>query len=596
MLKHWRVWLLLITVLGAMLAIGLKTYPYGRTGVEIVYISETSPAKDVLEQGMIVTHINGRAIKNSDDWQSAVINLTGPVTLRANRKDYSFVVNESLGIDVMDIERTNLDFGLDLKGGTSIILKPKENATKDMVDQIIATLQTRANIYGLREMKFYPIGGPDGWYVQIEAAGIGADIIDELLSRQGRFEAKILKPVKISNGIASLRLISQTFQIEVQNESIIFKGEAVRPNETFTAGGIEFEYVNKTADTLFLLGTAYTGEDIELVYTDPQHSGIVPRQNVYQFYFAVLISDKGAKRFADITYGIPSHLDIASGEEYLDSQIFLFIDEQLVSALRIAADLGGQYVQTPSIQGTRASREEAIEEKLQLQTILRSGALPTTLEKVSIDIVSPTLGKGFFISAGWAVLLAAAIVVVIVVLRYRSFRIALPMILIGLSEVVIILGIAAMSDAGIWSGVLIINVCLIGLAWWKKYETDLYAWIGAVLIPLLGMMSWTIDLPAIGGIIAAIGTGVDHQIIIADETIRGEEKERRTYTVKEKIKRAFFIIFGAAATTIAAMVPLMFLGIGLVRGFAITTVVGVLVGILITRPAYARIIESLIKK
>ena len=58
---------------------------------------------------------------------------------------------------------------------------------------------------------------------------------------------------------------------------------------------------------------------------------------------------------------------------------------------------------------------------------------------------------------------------------------------------------------------------------------------------------------------------------------------------------AFFIIFGAAATTIAAMVPLMSIGVGFIRGFAITTIVGVLVGILITRPAYARIVEIVTK-
>ena len=42
------------------------------------------------------------------------------------------------------------------------------------------------------------------------------------------------------------------------------------------------------------------------------------------------------------------------------------------------------------------------------------------------------------------------------------------------------------------------------------------------------------------------------------------------------------------------MFPLMFVGVGLVRGFAITTIVGVLVGILITRPAYAKLVERLL--
>ena len=51
--------------------------------------------------------------------------------------------------------------------------------------------------------------------------------------------------------------------------------------------------------------------------------------------------------------------------------------------------------------------------------------------------------------------------------------------------------------------------------------------------------------------------------------------------------RAFFIIFASAATLIAAMLPLAYVGfsrgatgIGLLAGFAFTTVVGVLIGIL----------------
>ena len=59
---------------------------------------------------------------------------------------------------------------------------------------------------------------------------------------------------------------------------------------------------------------------------------------------------------------------------------------------------------------------------------------------------------------------------------------------------------------------------------------------------------------------------------------------------------AFFIIFGAAATTIVAMLPLTIVGIGFIKGFAITIIVGVLVGTLITRPAYARILEMTTKK
>ena len=39
------------------------------------------------------------------------------------------------------------------------------------------------------------------------------------------------------------------------------------------------------------------------------------------------------------------------------------------------------------------------------------------------------------------------------------------------------------------------------------------------------------------------------------------------------------------------MVPLLFAGAGLIKGFAITTIIGVTNGVFITRPAFAKMIE-----
>jgi preprotein translocase subunit SecD len=398
MLKYWRIWILLIVVFGSVLSIGLKTYPYGRNGVEIVYFSDDSPVRGVLEQGMIITSVNGNPVGNVEDWNSLTSNLLGTVKLTVNGKNYDFEVNDTLGVDVIEIERTNLNFGLDLRGGTRIVLKPKENATKDMIDQVISTLQTRANMYGLREMNFYPIRDADGeYYVQVEVAGIRKDVVSDLLSIEGNFEAKVLKPVVVSNGTGNMQLGSERFPVEVlDNQTIRINNSLVKPEETFVLGGISFKYLNKTQDKLMFHALVYQGDDIELVYSDPQHSGILPITGGYRFYFVVLVSNDGAQRFADVTSGIPSYLDLQSGERYLESQILLFLDDELVSDLRISEGLGGKVYQSPQITGSRADMEDAIQEKLRLQTILRSGALPTGLETESVDLISPALGAGVF--------------------------------------------------------------------------------------------------------------------------------------------------------------------------------------------------------
>ncbi|MCX6814152.1 MAG: hypothetical protein NTY20_00660 [Candidatus Aenigmarchaeota archaeon] len=599
MLKYWRVWLMILFVSASALAIGFKVYPYGRHVIEISFVSDSSPAKGTLEQGMLISAVNSIAIDSVDDWNNATHSISNKtLTLTVNGKDYRFFVNDTIGIDVMDIERTNLEFGLDLRGGTRIILKPSSsNVTKEDIIQTIATLQTRANLYGLKEMRFFATTGVDGSnYIQIEAAGVSRDIVENLLSKQGSFEAKVLKPVDVAGGKGNMQIGDRFYPVSVVgNSSIEIANTTVTENGTFSLEGIEFQYINETNNRLTFIANVYTGSDIELVYSDPQHSGVRPTGNGYSFYFAVLVSEKGAQKFADVTAGIPSRIDLQTGERYLDSKIYLYLDNKLVSDLNIGSELGGKIYQTPQIQGSRTTLDDATQEKLRLQTILRSGAIPTSLQIASVDIISSTLGSDFFISVFYAGILAGITVFIIVFIRYRRIRTALPMVGISFCEVVIILGIASTSDAMIWASVMIIGFVLIAVSWWKKHEIDIFAWAAVVLIPLLGLMSWTIDLAAIGGIIAAIGTSVDHQVIIADEALMKTD-ERRIYTIKDKIKRAFFIIFSSASTVIAAMFPLMLVGVGLIRGFAITTIVGVLVGILVTRPAYARIIEAGIKK
>ena len=142
-------------------------------------------------------------------------------------------------------------------------------------------------------------------------------------------------------------------------------------------------------------------------------------------------------------------------------------------------------------------------------------------------------------------MLVFLIISVILFLAYKKFKITLSVIITMFSEAFITLGIAA-------------------------------------------FISWNLDAPSIAGIIAGMGTGVNDQIVIIDESVSNVH-----IGIKERIKRALFIILGAFFTIIAAMLPLMWAGAGLLKGFAITTIISVTVGILITRPAFADILKHI---
>jgi len=268
--------------------------------------------------------------------------------------------------------------------------------------------------------------------------------------------------------------------------------------------------------------------------------------------FQITITEESAQKFADITAPMKSLVNPNTGESHLESRIYFFLDDVEITSLAISSDLRGKAYLQPAITGGGDLQEEAVSEKLKLQSILRSGALPTSLKMVKVDQISPSLGAEFMNAAMLTALIAIFAVSGVMFIRYRKINILVPMVVWSLIELTLVLGAAA-------------------------------------------IIKWTIDLASIAGIIAAIGTGTNDQVMIIDEIFMGGGKEK-IYTLKQKVKRAFFIIFGAAATIIAAMLPLMFIGIGVMKGFAITTTLGVLIGVFITRPAFAKLIEHILDK
>ncbi len=398
------------------------------------------------------------------------------------------IVAVSLSIIMLMVQP--LQKGFDLQGGSRAVLKLGTDVDPEQSKQLVSVLQERLNIYGLKDIKVRGATDQSGTtYAIVEAAGLTEDDVRELLAKQGKFEAKI------------------------DNQ------------------------------------TVFTGSDI-LVETF--NSGISYNSGTYRFAVQLKITNPAAsQKFAAITKTLAPKFSLTgtSGQAYLNSTLDLYIDEVQADTLRIPQDMAGQVIDSPVIEGSGESRADALKKMERMEAILQTGALPTKLEVTSIERISPTLGAAFLNNTLLAGLLSILAVGAIVFARYRKLEIVVPVMLTGLSEVTIILGVAS-------------------------------------------LIHWQIDLPAIAGIIMSVGTGVNQQIIMTDE-VRSRHGAADVRSLKDKIKTAMFIILSAFGSTTAVMVPLMILGLGTVRGFAITTILGLSVGILVTRPAYLTVIQQL---
>jgi preprotein translocase subunit SecD len=266
------------------------------------------------------------------------------------------------------------------------------------------------------------------------------------------------------------------------------------------------------------------------------------------FRFLIFLSEKAAQRHAQITSDLT--INESSGGQYLSKQIDFYVDGVKTSSLNIGADLKGKVATQIQITGSEvgATRQEAFDsaktEMKKLQTILITGSLPYKLNIAKLDTISPLLGGQFLITILIAGVSAICLVGVVIFIRYRKIKNSFALLFTSFSEIIIILGVAS-------------------------------------------FIGWNLDLPSFAGILAVIGTGVDQQIVILDES------RERKLSIKERLKRALFIIVSAYFTSLVALLPLYWAGAGLLKGFAITTIIGITTAVLITRPAFADIAKQL---
>ena len=217
---------------------------------------------------------------------------------------------------------------------------------------------------------------------------------------------------------------------------------------------------------------------------------------------------------------------------------------------KLAIDLKSKPIDT-MMAGT-GSGEEGYNQGREVYVHMSGGSLPLQVEVVSSGQVPAEQGDMFKTVAIIAAILAQCAIGAVMYFRYREPRIILPMFLTSIFEIVILLGAAS-------------------------------------------LIKWEIDLPSVAGIIAVIGTGVDQLIIITDEVMT-TGKTPTTKKILQRMSQAFKIIVTSAATVVVAMIPLWYMGFGALKGFALITILGVFIGILVTRPAYGKIISEILNK
>ncbi len=259
--------------------------------------------------------------------------------------------------------------------------------------------------------------------------------------------------------------------------------------------------------------TELTGEKLRKATYEPTEQGDNWRV-VLEF------NDEGGRLFAEVTKQVAG----------TGRSLGIFLDNQLISAPTVNV----QYAQT-GIMGGRAeiSGTFTLEQSRELALQLEGGALPVPVEIVENRTVGATLGQDSIRRSIYAGVAGLVLVLVFMAVYYR-----LPGVIADVALVIYaLLTLACFSVAGV-----------------------------------------TLTLPGIAGFILSIGMAVDANVLIFERT-REELRAGKTLyrSVESGFYRAFSSILDSNVTTLIACAALFWLGSGLVKGFALTLSIGVLV-------------------
>lgn len=431
--------------------------------------------------------------------------------------------------------------GLDLKGGTQVILTPRvvEGAaaiTADQLSQTVSIMRQRVNSFGVAEAEVAVQGSGNEAAIVVSVPGVNQQGIADLLKQTALLEFRTVSQARSSNppaeGAEPIALpfegVTEADVTAAFGAASCFTGEALQGGAVLDAEKYVVTCSQDGSETFILAPTFIAGERI----SDSQAQ--LPAQGGTGSWVVTLDFDsQGARALADVSqqiYQLPTP----------QNRFGIVLDGLVVSAPFFSEPiLGGQ----AQITGTFTP-----EEAKALSSVLRYGALPVALDIAEVNAVSPTLGVEQLNSGLLAGGIGLALVVLYLILYYRF------------------LGFVAVISLGLAAALIFFAVVLLGRS-----------------------IGFTLTLAGVAGLIVAIGITAD-TFVVYNERIRDEIRSGKT--VRTAIDAAWIrarrTLLAADFVQLLAALVLYFLSVGAVQGFAfalgLATVIDVLVAFWFTRP------------
>ena len=459
--------------------------------------------------------------------------------------------------------------GLDLRGGTQVILQPKAvqegaSITDDQLAQTVAIIRQRVDGVGVAEAEVTVQGSGDGAAIVVSVPDVSQERLVELVGRTALLDFRpvwtILGPAPASLDDTAAPAPAPTGDDTATSAQIVQAADNTPEFQAEVAALDCLDPVNQAGgspdDPELWLGTCDTDGAAKYSLQPAFIQGTnvtdavaqLPAQGVGGWVVSLTFDSEGARALAEASQELYALPECSPGGPSPCNAFAIVLDGVVVSAPRFNEPIIGGQAQ---IEGDFTSQEAQ-----DLANVLSYGALPVNLEVVEVTSVSPTIGGDQLRAGLIAGAIGALLIVIFFLIYYR------------------VLGIVAVLSLVLAGGLTYFLFVALGKS-----------------------VGFTLTLAGVAGAIVSIGITAD-SFIIYYERIRDALREGKSMRQAAEVgwTATRRTILAADFVTLLAAVVLYIVSVGNVRGFAFTlgliTVVDLLVAFLFTYPLTVLICRS----
>ena len=447
--------------------------------------------------------------------------------------------------------------GLDLQGGTSVVLTAPAGTDEEVLEQAVEIMRRRIEEVGGVQEPEIAISGSNTVLVQLP----GVEDEQRALDAIGQTGELSFRPVldAIFGDVGPLVTTTTTTTTTAGTGDTT---TTTAPTTTTSEPGptttttfppnvdpvTGLTTVDDPSQTAYLKSTTdFFGQAVpeviqvgpaELIGSDVADAipGFDPSRA--QWVVNLDLTSQGGDKFADLTANA-----VRFPVDSPQRRIAIVLDGEVVASPGVSQDVGAEGITGGQAQITFGGSPDDEQKARDVAALLRYGSLPVAFERSQVQKVSATLGEDSLRAGLLAGYIGLALVAILLMVYYRA------------------MGIVSIIGLTVFGAILVAVFALLG-----RYQ------------------GLTLTLAGVTGVIISIGITADSYIVYI-ERVKEEIRSGRTVrsAADEGFKQAFRTILTADAVSLLGAVLLFFLSVGPVKGFALALGIATLIDLFVAR-------------